>query len=314
MIRWGKKLTQEIKIAIRQTANVNGLTQTLLRQYDRWKWRRWNIHGHYHSPLPDIADIKRHEKEIYANHPPELPGVNLNLAQQLALLEQLIPYYPEVPWNAERRAHLRYYVDNPWYSYTDAIILFCLLRHVQPKRIIDVGSGFSTAVILDTNDQFFHGNITCTCIDPHPERLRMLLKPGDEQRLTIVTKNLQDVDLKIFDQLAAGDMLMIDSSHVSKIHSDVNHIFFNMLPRLQQGVLIHFHDILYPFEYPKEWVYEGRAWNEAYVLRAFLQYNSAFSAVFFTNWLMQQYAEKFCRFMPRCLQGAGGSIWIKKEH
>lgn len=313
MTFWKKNYLKEMKTAIRQAATANGVMRVLLRQYDRWKWRQWNVHGHYHSPLPKIADVKRREKEIFHNPPTELPGINLNLTRQLALLEQLIPHYPEFPWRAQRQARLRYYLDNPWYAHTDAIILFCLLRQVQPKRIIEAGSGFSTAVILDTNDQFFQGNITCTCIDPHPERLRMLLKPGDEPRLTVLTRNLQDVDPKIFDQLTAGDMLVIDSSHVSKIGSDVNHIFFNILPRLRPGVWIHFHDIFYPFEYPREWMYEGRAWNEAYLLRAFLQYNAAFSIVFFIPLLMQRYPEKIRRSMPLCGNNPGGSIWIKKD-
>ena len=94
--------------------------------------------------------------------------------------------------------------------------------------------------------------------------------------------------------------------------SDVNHIFFEILPRLSSGVHIHFHDIFYPFEYPKDWVYEGRAWNEAYVLRAFLQYNSAFRVVLM-NTFMERYHESFFQErMPLCLKNTGASLWIRK--
>ena len=90
------------------------------------------------------------------------------------------------------------------------------------------------------------------------------------KRHRLVNVKLQDVDLKEFDKLKSGDVLFIDSTHVSKIGSDVNYLFFEILPRLHRGVYIHIHDIFYPFEYPKDWIDEGRAWNENYILRAFL--------------------------------------------
>src|SRR5690606_17050723 len=111
----------------------------------------------------------------------------------------------------------------------------------------------------------------------------------------------------------ANDILFIDSTHVSKINSDVNYIFFEILPRLASGVYIHFHDIFFPFEYPKAWVYEGRAWNEAYILRAFLQYNNAFSVVLMNTFMDQFHKSFFREHMPLCLINPGGSIWIRKH-
>jgi len=128
----------------------------------------------------------------------------------------------------------------------------------------------------------------------------------------MLPSRLQDVDASEFEALRANDILFIDSTHVSKINSDVNRIFFEILPRLSPGVHIHFHDISYPFEYPKEWVYEGRAWNEAYMLRTFLQYNTAFRIVLM-NTFMERYHESFFQErMPLCLKNIGGSIWIRK--
>ena len=122
---------------------------------------------------------------------------------------------------------------------------------------------------------FFDNEIQCTFIEPHPKLLKSLLKQGDLERIEIVPRPLQDVDLELFESLRANDILFIDSTHVAKIGSDVNRIFFEILPALATGVYVHFHDIFYPFEYPREWIYEGRAWNEAYMLRAFLMYNAA---------------------------------------
>lgn len=201
---------------------------------------------------------------------------------------------------------------NDYYSYGEGIILFCMIRHIQPKRIIEVGSGFSSAVILDTNELFFNYAISCTFIEPHPERLVSLIKKGDKNRIKIIQKKLQDVDINIFSDLSAGDILFIDSTHVSKVGSDVNCIFFKILPYINSGVYVHFHDIYYPLEYPKEWIYEGRAWNEAYLLRAFLQYNDSFKIQFFNSFLAHLYRDKLIQDMPLFMKNPGSSIWIKK--
>ena len=131
-----------------------------------------------------------------------------------------------------------------------------------------MGSGYSSCVILDTNELFFNNNISCIFIEPYPQLQESLLKENDKDKIEIIPKRLQDVEVSKFSSLSSGDILFVDSTHVSKVDSDVNYIFFEILPSLTNGVYIHFHDIFYPFEYPKEWIYEGRAWNENYILRA----------------------------------------------
>jgi len=116
---------------------------------------------------------------------------------------------------------------------------------------------------------FFDGTISCTFIEPYPELLGSLLGEGDFDRIQVLPHRLQDVDLAVFRELTANGILFIDLTHVSKTGSDVNRAFFDVLPVLAPGVYIYFHDVLYPFEYSNEWVYEGRAWNELYMLRAF---------------------------------------------
>lgn len=120
------------------------------------------------------------------------------------------------------------------------------------------------------------------------------------------------MEIELFESLQANDILFIDSTHVCKTYSDVNRIFFEILPHLSSGVHIHFHDIFYPFEYPRKWVYEGRAWNEAYLLRAFLQYNSAFQVVLMNTYMEHFFDTFFDQNMPLCMKAKGGSIWIQK--
>jgi hypothetical protein len=269
--------------------------------------------GHFYSPIPDLDELQRIEEETIGGPSMEIPGIDLDDQEQLELLKQFSAFYGEMPFQAEKTEGLRYYFENPAYSYSDAIMLHCMIRHLEPKRIIEVGSGFSSCMTLDTNDLFFSGSISTTFIEPYPELLMSLLRDTDAERVTTIPSRLQDVDLSEFDALEENDILFIDSSHVSKINSDVNRIFFDVLPRLSSGVYVHFHDIFYPFEYPKEWLLEGRAWNEAYMLKAFLQFNHAFHPVLMNTFMTDFHESFFRENMPLCLKNTGASIWLKRK-
>ncbi|MDZ7784588.1 MAG: class I SAM-dependent methyltransferase [Halioglobus sp.] len=162
----------------------------------------------------------------------------------------------EMPFQDAPAPGLRYHFENEAYTYGDGILTYCMIRHLAPSKVIEVGSGFSSCLILDTNELFFNGAIETTFIEPYPQLLNSLITKEDAGSIKLIPERLQDVDTSVFDALHAGDILFIDSTHVSKIDSDVNYLFFEILPRLEKGVTIHFHDIFYPFEYPRWWVYE----------------------------------------------------------
>jgi predicted O-methyltransferase YrrM len=265
--------------------------------------------GHFYSPIPDINNIKLNSKRIFDTYPKQIEGVNLNEPRQLELLNKFVDYYKEIPFKQRKSEDMRYYFENDNYSYTDAIFLYSMIRFLNPKKIIEVGSGFSSCVMLDTNDLFFDNSISLTCIEPYPQLLKSVIKETD--KVEVIENGLQEVDLSVFSKLTANDILFIDSTHISKIDSDVNRIIFEILPALNNGVFIHFHDIFYPFEYPKKWIYEGRAWNEAYLLRAFLQYNDSFEIQIFSNYLAKFHQQLFDE-IPLCKNNLGGNIWIKK--
>jgi len=268
--------------------------------------------GHFYSPIPCFDEIKNDEKRIFGNIPQTVMGVELNDKEQLQLLHKFIDYYKDMPFQAEKQEGLRYYYENTAFSYSDGILLHCMIRDLKPRRIIEVGSGFSSCMILDTNELFFEDSITTTFIEPYPELLMSLVKDMDKSRIKTIPSRLQDVDLSEFDALHANDILFIDSTHVSKIDSDVNRIIFDILPRLSDGVYVHFHDIFFPFEYPKEWVFEGRAWNETYLLKAFLQFNKSFRIVLMNTYMENYHQPFFAENLPLCLKNPGGSIWIRK--
>jgi predicted O-methyltransferase YrrM len=269
--------------------------------------------GHFYSPVVSLEEIKKHENQIWAQPPGEkVLGIELNIERQLENLKEISKYYTLLPFREQKQDDLRYYYENDFYSYSDGIVLFMMINHLKPKRIVEVGSGFSSALILDTNQLFFNGDIELFSIEPYPERLYSLISKDDIKNISILKERVQDVNIEIFKQLERNDILFIDSTHVSKTGSDVNFILFEILPILRSGVLIHFHDISYPFEYPKVWVFDGRNWNENYLLRAFLMYNNNFKIYLFTHFLHQFYGESF-KCMPLSFKNIGGSLWIEKK-
>jgi predicted O-methyltransferase YrrM len=274
------------------------------------EWTRFHPPGHFYSPLPSREEVA--DAFTRGGFGPPFPGIDLNEAGQLARLERFVAFYREQPFPERATEGRRFYLDNPSYGHFDALMLYCMLREAQPRRVIEVGSGFSSAAMLDLNDHVFSGSVQFTFIDPDMKRLRPLLRAQDEKRATLIERRVQDVSLEAFAALGENDVLFIDSSHVSKIGSDVNRLYFDVLPALAPGVLIHIHDVAGNLEYPKEWYDEGRAWNEQYLLRAFLMNNTAYRIELFTGWLFNTRHAWFREHMPMCARGGGGQLWLRK--
>ncbi|MCC5636205.1 DUF4214 domain-containing protein [Nostoc sp. CHAB 5844] len=261
--------------------------------------------GHFFSA---VASLEDRETDISTF----IPGVELNTQKQIELLSELQQYFAECPFPEWKTDEFRYYFANPAYGHTDGLILYSMLRHFQPSKIVEVGSGFSSCAILDTNQNFFNSKIELIFIEPYPDLLYSLIGSDDQQSNNIIAKRLQDVDLGLFRDLEENDILFIDSTHVSKLNSDVNRIFFEILPILKKGVIIHFHDIFWPFEYCKEWIREGRAWNEIYMLRAFLEFNPCFEIIFFFSYLRETQTNFIQQTIPRNIIQNGTSCWLRK--
>jgi predicted O-methyltransferase YrrM len=270
--------------------------------------------GHFYSPIVSIEEARRDQERIFlANIPRELPSINMNEKGQLETLGQFEKLYPSIDLPATKSGEHRYYYENPAYSHSDAIMLHCMMRHVKPQRIIEVGSGYSSCAMLDTSERHLDNSVEFTFIEPYPDLLKSLIRADDMQSATIIPTRLQEVPVQTFQSLTRGDILFIDSTHVSKTGSDVNFLLAEILPALQSGVYIHIHDIFYPFEYPKEWVLGGRSWNEIYALRAFLQFNDSFSIEMMNTFLTHFHRSRFATHMPLCLKNTGGSIWLRKN-
>jgi predicted O-methyltransferase YrrM len=271
----------------------------------------WSPPGHYYSPIVDPEQVRRQHDRLFDRVRPELPGIALHADRQAELLARLATHYAALERYFGKEGK-RYVPDNEWFGRTDAAFLFLKLHEYRPRRIVEIGCGYSTALMLDLADTILPG-LELTCIDPEPARVRSLLRPGDASRLSLVAEPIQQVAADAVLRLQSGDILFVDSSHVCKTGSDVNHIFFELLPLLAQGVHVHLHDVYYPFEYPEDWVYEGWAWNEAYLLRSFLMYNEVFAITLFPSMLQHLRPELFASSMPLLANKEAASIWLTRN-
>ena len=273
--------------------------------------------GHFYSPVVDpkspfveraLADALETEESGL------ISGVALDASRMHAEFEKLARWYPEMPFPLQKTEGIRFYLDNPAFSYTDAFVLYAMIRTLQPKRIVEIGCGYSTCVIFDTVDRFLTERPEIVCFDPYPDVPHALTEPDDLLRQAIRAIPLQQIPDEVFSSLEAGDILFIDSSHIARTGSDVLDYLFRALPLVKPGVCIHIHDIGYPFEYSDEWVVqENRSWNEIYFLRAFLMYNEAFEILFWNNYYVKRFPSLVGQSAPLCLKDGGGSIWLLRR-
>lgn len=266
--------------------------------------------GHFYSPYPSKETIETMAARPAGDEEPL--AIDFRERDQLELFSTLAGLWEEHDFDKYDTGRRRYFYENPAYSWSDGIVLHSMLRTLQPNRVLEVGSGYSSAMILDTIEHWLGDQSHLTCIDPHPELLHSLIHPNDKSRVKVLGQNVQDVEIANFSELEKDDVLFIDSSHVVKFGSDVNYLFFEVLPRLVRGVWVHFHDIFYPFDYPAEWLREGRAWQEAYLLQAFLMYNQDFAVRWYQRYMWTRHHEQLVDLVPAMANNPGGNIWLQK--
>lgn len=268
--------------------------------------------GYHGSTIPSAKFIRHNRDRLFG--PPELDdGIDYNREKQKALLEKFIRFYPDFNPSELPTQDRLYHYDNGKFTFPDAFILYSMFREFRPNRVIEVGSGFSSALMLDISQEFLP-NTRFTFIDPYSTTIQDVLvkrPPGDYE---LLRTEVQDVDLEVFRQLESGDVLFLDTSHTLKIGSDVSTHLFRILPALKPGVIIHIHDI-YFWEYPERSVMEGRTYNETYFVRAFLQYNNAFEILYHSAQMKHENAEIIRDGMPglfKLEKDDCQSLWLRK--
>jgi len=233
--------------------------------------------NHYYWPVPDYGELEC--RKWPAEEEP--PGLDLAFDRQLDLLQTVVPQY-QTEWESDSAPFfsVHYNYSNGFFETVDAEIAYCLVRHYKPRRIVEVGGGYSSRVLaaaLDLNLKRDGVRGELVTIDPFPDRFP---KKSLSDRVHLITQSVQDVDLDIFLSLRSGDFLFLDSSHVVGIGSDVVREYLEIIPRISGGVLIHSHDIFIPADYPREAVLHNLAfWSEQYLLQALLMFNPQFEVL-----------------------------------
>ena len=272
------------------------------------KWgRTWQAHRLREAPK---AEPRRPTQEL----PQELSGLDWNEETQVDLLMNEFPrfqteYNQFSVWQTASRNE--FYFGNGEFDGTDALVLYCMIRHFRPQTMIHVGSGFSMRIAADASALNENGRLLCVEQNPNPT-LKLIV--GNRGLTELIQKNVRDVDLRLFEDLRANDILFVGLSHAKKRGEDVDYLFMEVLPRLNHGVVVHVQDIFLPQELPVEWKSEqDPLWIDQCVLKAFLTYNSEFEVLFASAFMAQKHTEEMRAAFPQLQSWSGGSFWMRRK-
>jgi hypothetical protein len=261
------------------------------------------INNHYHEPL-----FMSEQLSAPIGKSRSLSGINFNIKNQISMLNNF-------HFTNEFKNFLNkdFYFNNGSFEAGDAEYLYNFIRFIKPKKIIEVGCGFSTLIIqnaITANQKENYKNSTeHVCVEPYENEY---LKKFD---LKFKKKKIENIQKKYFTKLKKNDLLFIDSSHVIRPNGDVLFEVLELLPILKSGVYVHFHDIFSPYDYPKKWLLDNVwFWNEQYLLEAFLSNNEQWEITASLFNLKKNYYNKLkkcCNYLTK--NHSPGSIYIKKK-
>jgi len=237
------------------------------------------IRDHYYEPLFDGSVLRRSLSQER-----ELPGISWNVDEQLQILESFAysEELQDIP--SSKVDDLTFHLDNVMFGGGDANYLYNFIRLKKPARIFEIGSGYSTLLAIKAiqkNKEELPG-YQCKHLCIEPFEMPWLEASG----VTVIRQRVEDLDKLIFSELASGDILFIDSSHIIRPQGDVLFEYLELIPSLKKGVIVHIHDIFSPRDYLQRWVVEEvRFWNEQYLLEAFLTCNRDWKIIGALNFL-----------------------------
>jgi predicted O-methyltransferase YrrM len=267
--------------------------------------------GHFYSPMYEAGELAERRARIWPGTQRPMLDVDWREQAQLYLCNAFAERPPLALRESQSDDPREYWSGNDQYPPLDAQVLAAMLRHLRPTRMIEIGSGFSSLVTARVNREERAGAMRFLCIEPYP---RDFLTKGVDGISELRDELVQDVPLTVFEQLGHNDVLFIDTSHTVKTGGDVTWIFHEIVPRLRIGVVVHVHDVFLPEEYPESWVMEGRGWNESYLVRSFLSYNSSFAISWGTRYMVLNHLDAVRRaFRLGATDSlAGASLWFQR--
>jgi predicted O-methyltransferase YrrM len=274
------------------------------------------VPNHFYLPIPDTRTMGA----AYFEAQSDLPGLDMRLDAQVDLLQKLASEfkaeYEKLPRSAGDSGPDEFYLNNQLFEAVDAEVLYALLRHLKPRRVVEIGSGFSTLLMLRaaTANAADGKPLALRSIEPYPREF--LVRKARAGRLELIQERVEKVALDRFEDLAAGDVLFIDSSHVIRTGGDVQRELLEIVPRLAPGVYVHLHDIFLPREYPRQWVVRNHwFWSEQYLLQAFLAFNSQFEVVLAHAFLHLRRPDLLARLVPSYDSAvvSPASFWMRRK-
>lgn len=309
-----KRAVRDVLAKMIATLVPPGLLQD--RRYFRlWEGRGYHITPvHFYSPLPEVRKLDRQLWQTESG----LSGIQMDDEKQLRLLASLSRHTKNdvegfTDYFETRVSELG--VSSGSFNSLDGELLYAMVRHLQPRRIVEVGAGLSSYCIgraLSKNREHDPSE-TCEYISVEPFPKSTILQ--DVLCLShLVEQKVQHMPISYFQTLGDGDILFIDSTHVCKVGSDVQYLLLEVIPTLRRGVVVHFHDIFMPTEYPRRFIVDKYAfWNEQYVLQAFLAFNGAFRILLASNYLHREYPEAWQEaLVSDTTVHKPGSFWIQR--
>jgi hypothetical protein len=262
--------------------------------------------SNFYSCLPSVDDIvtsfESDAKPIY------LKG--FDDSELTAFLQVIQPYASDFSpaTDGDEKTARSYFWNNTQFGGVDAMAYFSVIRHKKPRRIVEIGSGFST-LVADAAIQL-NGFGELICIEPYP---RDFLR--NTSSVQLISEKIQDISTQRFADLMDGtDILFIDSTHTVKIGSDCLYIYLVLLPSIKTPVLFHAHDILLPFGMPKQWALDHQIyWTEQYILYAYLLDNPRATIKFSSAYHNHFHISELTKFMQGKATIGGASIWVQLE-
>lgn len=225
---------------------------------------------HFYSSVPDLRHLKGTK---YWRGPGSMVGIRgADVLSQLSFVQECCtPALQERIRRGDIYSSACAENGEMGYGPIEADFLHCFIAAKQPRRIVQVGAGVSTSIILRAAAESGYP-IELTCVEPFPTDF--LRRAEAERRLRLISSPAQEVELTTLTDLGSGGLLFVDSTHTVKPGSEVNRIVLEVLPRLAEGTYVHFHDINFPFDYSTDLLDTNFFWSEGTLLAAFLVNNA----------------------------------------
>jgi hypothetical protein len=266
-----------------------------------------------YSPVPAVPAP---DDPVWSK-PRPLLGLELDLEAQFRFVEsELTPYLGEFDPPRQEGAPGDFHLWNTWYQGGDAELLYAMVRLLRPRRVLELGSGWSTLVTARACAvNAAHGApVEFTSSDPEP---RLGVDPPPPGLTRLERTAAQELPMERFLALAPGDVLFVDTTHTVKLGSEVNRLVLEVLPRLAPGVTVHFHDIYLPWEYPRFWYKRGTYLNEQDLLQAFLSSNPDWEVLLAVHALARTDRDRLARSIgslsERVARAGPSAFWIRRR-